>query len=258
MSDYTPTTDDLANEIRRVDGAHSLGAGALAEALGPWLAAHDAEVFAAAEERAEYWENEYRTAEDMKAELRAALAERTGQDATAEARYPMPERDDYETQTDWVTAVVMVQGKRQGWIDHAALAEQGTEEWEYGACYQADNGRELLWFSMGNSGFAIREAAEKEVERYADAQIKLCRRRKASPWVPVDQPASTPGVETRTPNRPEGPKWAEVHPDAYPDYATDRPIRHEDWCHAVTGCSEAGHCTCDGTDRPIRSEGDER
>ncbi|MEI3845225.1 MULTISPECIES: helix-turn-helix transcriptional regulator [unclassified Microbacterium] len=30
----------------------------------------------------------------------------------------------------------------------------------------------------------------------------------------------------------------------------NRPIRHEDWCHAVTGCSEAGHCTCDGTDRP--------
>lgn len=63
-------------------------------------------------------------------------------------------------------------------------AEQGTE---YGACYQADNGRELLWFSMGNSGYAIREAAEKEVERYADAQIKLCHRRKAGPWVPVEQ-----------------------------------------------------------------------
>lgn len=36
--------DDLAQEIRRVDGSHSLGAGALAEALSPWLAAHDARI----------------------------------------------------------------------------------------------------------------------------------------------------------------------------------------------------------------------
>ena len=28
----------LSNEIRRVDGGHSLGAGALAEALMPWFA----------------------------------------------------------------------------------------------------------------------------------------------------------------------------------------------------------------------------
>ncbi|CAN7192336.1 hypothetical protein [Acidovorax sp. LjRoot117] len=33
------TVDDLAQEIRRVDGAHSLGAGALAEALILWLQA---------------------------------------------------------------------------------------------------------------------------------------------------------------------------------------------------------------------------
>jgi hypothetical protein len=32
--------DSLANEIRRVDGAHSLGAGALAEALMPFVTAH--------------------------------------------------------------------------------------------------------------------------------------------------------------------------------------------------------------------------
>ena len=36
--------DQLANEIRRVDGAHSLGAGALAEALLPFLAEHDRQV----------------------------------------------------------------------------------------------------------------------------------------------------------------------------------------------------------------------
>lgn len=34
--------DDLANEIRRVDGDHNLGAGALAEALLPWLVDHGA------------------------------------------------------------------------------------------------------------------------------------------------------------------------------------------------------------------------
>ncbi|TCR64650.1 hypothetical protein EV560_106115 [Bosea sp. BK604] len=32
------TVDDLAQEIRRVDGQHKLGAGALAEALAPFLA----------------------------------------------------------------------------------------------------------------------------------------------------------------------------------------------------------------------------
>lgn len=36
--------DTLANEIRRLDGSHSLGAGALAEALLPFLAASRADV----------------------------------------------------------------------------------------------------------------------------------------------------------------------------------------------------------------------
>ncbi|MFE2772273.1 hypothetical protein [Microbacterium resistens] len=129
--------------------------------------------------------------------------------ATAEARYPMPERDDYETQTDWVTAVVVVQGKRQGWIDaHAALAERGAEEWEWG----------VKW-PNGLLDTPYEDADEaREDARGVGGQV--FRRRKAGPWVPVDQPASTPGVETRTPS---GPKLAEVHPDAYPDYATDRP-----------------------------------
>ena len=42
MSDRL-TVDHLANEIRRMDGSHSLGAGALAECLLPWLAEHDRE-----------------------------------------------------------------------------------------------------------------------------------------------------------------------------------------------------------------------
>ncbi|WP_323986220.1 hypothetical protein [Microbacterium plantarum] len=57
--------------------------------------------------------------------------------------------------------------------------------WEYGAIYQADNGREMRWFSMGAGAFAIREAAEKEVERFADSQIVLGRRIKPGAWVPV-------------------------------------------------------------------------
>lgn len=36
--------DELAQEIRMVDGAHDLGAGALAIALLPWLARRDAAV----------------------------------------------------------------------------------------------------------------------------------------------------------------------------------------------------------------------
>lgn len=35
-----PEVDDLAQEIRRVDGNHSLGAGALAEALMPFFSAY--------------------------------------------------------------------------------------------------------------------------------------------------------------------------------------------------------------------------
>lgn len=38
------TIDELAQEIRRVDGSHSLGAGALAEALMPFIEAAKAPV----------------------------------------------------------------------------------------------------------------------------------------------------------------------------------------------------------------------
>lgn len=71
----------------------------------------------------------------------------------------------------------------------AALREAGmlTEtEWEYGAGYQADNGIEMRWFSMGSGAFTIREAAEREVERFSDAQIRLVRRREPGPWEPLE------------------------------------------------------------------------
>lgn len=41
--------DALAQEIRRVDGSNSLGAGALAEALMPFIAKHQAKMAAALE-----------------------------------------------------------------------------------------------------------------------------------------------------------------------------------------------------------------
>jgi hypothetical protein len=45
------TIDQLAKEIRRVDGNHSLGAGALAEKLMPFIAAAIAAKLSAAEQR---------------------------------------------------------------------------------------------------------------------------------------------------------------------------------------------------------------
>lgn len=77
----------------------------------------------------------------------------------------------------------------EGWemvdaiLSRFAVAPEG--EWEYGAGYQADNGIEMRWFSMGSGAFTIREAAEREVERFSDAQIRLVRRRKPGPWEPV-------------------------------------------------------------------------
>lgn len=69
----------------------------------------------------------------------------------------------------------------------AGFRRQGpiTDEWEYGAVYLANNGVELMWFSM-DGAFTIREAAERDVERYNDEQIVLGRRRKAGPWEPVE------------------------------------------------------------------------
>lgn len=69
----------------------------------------------------------------------------------------------------------------------AALREAGmlTEQWEYGAGYQGDNGIEKLWFAM-NGAFTVREAAENEVARYDDAQVRLIRRRKPGRWEPVE------------------------------------------------------------------------
>ena len=80
-------------------------------------------------------------------------------------------------------------GLSEAQVIAAALRDAGmlTEtEWEYGAGYQADNGIEMRWFSMGSGAFTIREAAEREVERFSDAQIRLVRRRKPGPWEPVE------------------------------------------------------------------------
>lgn len=71
-------------------------------------------------------------------------------------------------------------------LEAAALHRQGpiTDEWEWGAIWT--NGVvEGKWFDMGDS-FAIREAAERQVDGYVDPQIVLGRRRKAGPWEPVE------------------------------------------------------------------------
>jgi hypothetical protein len=67
-------------------------------------------------------------------------------------------------------------------------------EWEYGAVYQGDNGHELLWFSMGAGAFTVREAAEREVERFADSQVVLGRRTKPGAWERVPAPEPTDGT----------------------------------------------------------------
>lgn len=36
-----------------------------------------------------------------------------------------------------------------------------------------------------------------------------------------------------------------VPSDDCPIHAPNRPIRHEEWCHMVTGCTEPNHCTCE-------------
>ncbi|MEV8023373.1 hypothetical protein [Microbacterium sp. NPDC080220] len=60
-------------------------------------------------------------------------------------------------------------------------------EWEYGAGYEADNGLEMRWFSMGGAAYTVREAAENEVARFDDPQIQLIRRTRPGPWVPVEE-----------------------------------------------------------------------
>lgn len=64
-----------------------------------------------------------------------------------------------------------------------ASASQDTE-WEYGAGYQGDDGIEQRRFAM-DGAFTVREAAEHDVARYDDPQVRLIRRRRPGPWVPV-------------------------------------------------------------------------
>lgn len=66
-----------------------------------------------------------------------------------------------------------------------AVSTPQDTEWEYGAGYEADNGIEMRWFSIGSGAFTIREAAEREVERFADPQVRLVRRTRPGPWEPV-------------------------------------------------------------------------
>lgn len=74
-----------------------------------------------------------------------------------------------------------------------ALSAHPAEETEWGAGYEADpgDGNGPRWCGMEAVGYTIREAAEREVERYSDSQIRLVRRRKAGPWSPVPEGSET-------------------------------------------------------------------
>lgn len=70
-------------------------------------------------------------------------------------------------------------------LQSARTVIEGTEAaWEYGAGYEGDNGIERRWFAM-DGALTVREAAERDVERYDDPQVRLLRRRRPGPWIPV-------------------------------------------------------------------------
>lgn len=68
----------------------------------------------------------------------------------------------------------------------AGFRRQPETEWEYGVGYEAYNGVEMRWFSMGGASYTVREAAENEVTRFHDPQVRLVRRAKPDPWAPVE------------------------------------------------------------------------
>lgn len=75
---YTPSlTDALAQEIRRVDGAHKLGAGGLAEALMPFIEAVRAEERAKAAQIAREGYRANERCDDIAARIRAAGKEQS-------------------------------------------------------------------------------------------------------------------------------------------------------------------------------------
>ena len=67
----------------------------------------------------------------------------------------------------------------------AGYRKRPEPEWEYGAGYEAYNGVEMRWFSMGGEAYTVREAAENEVARFRDPLVRLVRRTRPGPWVPV-------------------------------------------------------------------------
>ncbi|MGX1932060.1 hypothetical protein [Microbacterium resistens] len=76
----------------------------------------------------------------------------------------------------------------------AALAEQGTEEWEYGYELIESDTRDVLTRSGAYDNEAaarhwahVRRQDESDPE-YPPLDILIVRRRKAGPWVPVEHP----------------------------------------------------------------------
>lgn len=101
------------------------------------------------------------------------IAHKFGGPSMAEFENAPPIRKHYAT----AEAIIAAGFRRQGPI---------TDDLEYGAGYEGDDGLQVRWFSMPSGAFTIREAAENEVARYADPQIVLIRRRRPGPWEPVE------------------------------------------------------------------------
>lgn len=142
----------MASDIRFVDGGHSLGASALAEELvdlgyGKRTPAPVSDVQALIDEARAFIGGHYRA--------------------------------------DYPTTFSLLDRLADALEAALAVSTPQDTEWEYDAGYEADNGIEMRWFSMNAGAFTIREAAEWEVERFADPQIRLVRRTRPGPWEPV-------------------------------------------------------------------------
>lgn len=75
----------------------------------------------------------------------------------------------------------------RGLLDEAERLLRQEPEWEYGAGYLHDNGPTRRWHSIGGNAFAIREAAEYDVARFADPQVQLVRRQRPGAWERVEK-----------------------------------------------------------------------
>ncbi|WP_217183389.1 hypothetical protein [Streptomyces sp. AC495_CC817] len=157
MSEYTPTTEEVRDYIRAADRvtAHMFsGAADSVEAFDRWLAAHDAEVRAAAIEAAAVIADRYATAPGRP---RASVESIAAQDIAARIR-------------------------RDAEVRAGVVAED--PEWEY--AWEADEERRTTTNPRGPR--ILFDGMVYPPETLAlFARGRRVRRRKAGQWVPVEQ-----------------------------------------------------------------------